>query len=153
MTNQDVRKLTESEIDAFPGDSGVNVAIRSSDGVEYYGDACADYPEGDEVAQFVTDEDGDYIPVQSRFERIEALARAAQAMSEKNSQQGEVFIILADCGGGDDLNPHTSLKSARSRIQPEETGIEIWKMSVKDYRCYDTGEVERPPGECVFSRW
>ena len=79
MKDPKVRKLTETEIEAFPGDSSVNVAIRSSDGVEYYGDACADYPDGDEVAQFITDEGGDYIPV-SRFEKIAALARAAQAM-------------------------------------------------------------------------
>lgn len=81
MKDPNVRKLTEAEIEAFPGDSSVNVAIRSSDGVEYYGDACADYPDGDEVAQFVTDEGGDYIPVQSRFERIEMLARAAQVLA------------------------------------------------------------------------
>jgi len=81
MKDQNVRNLTESEMDAFPGDSSVNVAIRSDDGVEYYGDACADYPDGDEVAQFVTDEDGDYIPVQNRLQRIETLAKTAQVIA------------------------------------------------------------------------
>lgn len=64
MQDPNVRKLTEAEIEAFPGDSSVNVAVRSSDSVEYYGDACADWPDGDEVAQFVTDGDGNYIPVE-----------------------------------------------------------------------------------------
>ena len=63
MAEQNVRRLTETEIEAFPGDASVNVAIRSSDGIEYYGDACADYPDGESVAQFVSDEGGDYIPV------------------------------------------------------------------------------------------
>ena len=55
----DVRPLTVSEYEAFQGESSVNVAI-SSAGVEYYGD-----DDGLGEAQFVADEDGDYIPVES----------------------------------------------------------------------------------------
>ena len=59
-----VRKLTESEIRRFPSDSSVDVAIWYG-GVYYYGDSnpTEEDPSGMSTAQFVTDEDGDYIPV------------------------------------------------------------------------------------------
>jgi hypothetical protein len=56
-----VRPLTDEEIEAFPGDSSVNVAISNEYG-EWYGDE-AEGPDGPE-AMFVTDEDGDYILVE-----------------------------------------------------------------------------------------
>lgn len=43
-----------------------------------------------------------------------------------------VYIIVADCGGGDDLNPHRTLASAMERVR-DETGIEIFKT---DYNTY-----------------
>ena len=64
MSDQ-VRKLTQREIRAFPGDSSVDVAILSN-GTWYYGDSypCEEDPTGMTTAQFVVDEDNDYIPVQ-----------------------------------------------------------------------------------------
>lgn len=58
------RWLTKAEIAAFPGDAPVDVAIYS-DGKEYYGasDPTDEDPTGLLTAQFVTDEDGFYIPV------------------------------------------------------------------------------------------
>lgn len=66
--NPMTRFLTDSEINAFPGDSSVNVAIQSTDGEWYYGDGNpteAD-PSGFEEAGFVVDDDGYYIPVSHR---------------------------------------------------------------------------------------
>ena len=60
MTGPGWRNLTDAEIEAFDGDASVNVAIESG-GVEYYGDACADYD--GEVAQFIVDDDGYYVEV------------------------------------------------------------------------------------------
>ena len=63
MSDQ-VRKLTKREIRDFPGDSSVDVAIFSN-GTWYYGDSnpCEEDPTGMTTAQFVVDEDNDYIPV------------------------------------------------------------------------------------------
>lgn len=63
MSDQ-VRKLTQREIRNFPGDSSVDVAIFSN-GTWYYGDSnpCEEDPTGITTAQFVVDEDNDYIPL------------------------------------------------------------------------------------------
>lgn len=59
------RFLTASETDQFAGDSSVNVAIQSTDGVWYYGDGnpTETDPSGLDETQFVTDADGAYIPI------------------------------------------------------------------------------------------
>lgn len=62
-----VRKLTELEIDAFPGGASVDVAIKGQDGVWYYGDSdpSEDDPTGFQMAQFVCyDDDTEYVPVE-----------------------------------------------------------------------------------------
>ena len=62
----ETRPLTEQELEDFPGDSSVDVAMLSTDGVWYYADSGQNITEEGEVyddTQFVTDEDGDYIPV------------------------------------------------------------------------------------------
>ena len=60
----EARWLTPAEIDAFPGESSVDVAILSG-GVWYYGDSGPgeEDPTGLTTAQFCPDEDGYYIPV------------------------------------------------------------------------------------------
>lgn len=52
-----------------------------------------------------------------------------------------VYVIVADGGGGDDHNPHTSLESAVSRIAPDETGIEIWRLTFAQYQATGAGPV------------
>lgn len=56
-----VRFLTESEIEAFPGQNFANIAITGSDGVEYYGET-DDSLSGNH--QYVNDEDGEHIAVE-----------------------------------------------------------------------------------------
>jgi len=60
-----VRKLTQAEIDAFPGVASVDVAIASHvcHDVWFYGDSnpTAADPSGIRDAQYIIDEDGDYI--------------------------------------------------------------------------------------------
>lgn len=62
------RFLTDSEIAACPTDSSVNVAIQGTDNVWFYGDGnpTEDDPGGLDDAQYVVDEDNDYIPVRHR---------------------------------------------------------------------------------------
>jgi len=62
------RFLTDSEIAACPTDSSVNVAIQGADGTWFYGDGnpTADDPSGLTDAQFVVDDDNDYIPISHR---------------------------------------------------------------------------------------
>jgi len=64
LMSDQVRKLTPREIANFPGDSSVDVAIFSN-GTWYYGDSnpCEEDPTGLTTAQFVVDEDNNYIPV------------------------------------------------------------------------------------------
>jgi len=64
-TQMETRKLTELEIELFPGDASVDAAIQRH-GTWYYADSnpTADDPAGLADAQFVTDEDSEYIPVQ-----------------------------------------------------------------------------------------
>lgn len=58
------RRLTPEEAQAFPGAASVDAAIYRG-GIWYYADSnpTAEDPHGLEGAQFVADDDGDYIPV------------------------------------------------------------------------------------------
>ena len=60
-----------------------------------------------------------------------------------------VYIIVADCGGGDDHNPHISLQSAMERVAGE-TGIEIYRMS---YRYWQAGLDPLAAGKLVYENW
>lgn len=65
----ETRKLTQEEIDAFDGDSFVDIAILSTDGNWYYGESdfrYGDAGEYEDMSQFVSDEGGDYIPVKTK---------------------------------------------------------------------------------------
>lgn len=62
----ETRPLTPEEIAAFPGDSSVDVAMLSTDGNWYYADSGSGQTEDGQIVDetmFVSDEDGDYIPV------------------------------------------------------------------------------------------
>jgi len=64
--NPMVRKLTPREIENFPGDASADVAIlHLRNGIWYYGDSnpCEEDPTGMTTAQFIVDENNDYIPV------------------------------------------------------------------------------------------
>ena len=74
-------------------------------------------------------------------------------MASKDTDQ--VFVIVADCGGGDDHNPHLTLKSALARVQ-NETGIEIWKTTLGDYERNECGGPDYPDlphTELVYECW
>ena len=63
----EIRPLTQEEIDNFSGQSSVDVAMESTDGVWYYAESGQNMTANGEVydeTQFVADEDGDYIPVE-----------------------------------------------------------------------------------------
>lgn len=53
----ETRPLTQAEVEAFPGNNHVDVAMLSTDGVWCYAETT------EEGAMFVADEGGDYIPV------------------------------------------------------------------------------------------
>ena len=59
------------------------------------------------------------------------------------------YYIVADCGGGDEYNPYSSLERALGRVAGE-TGIEIWEVDAgKDLDL----EIADGRARCVFSRW
>ena len=65
-----------------------------------------------------------------------------------------VHVIVADGGGGDNYNPHTSLESALSRIGADETGVEVWRLTFAQYK--DTGAgptAQGGQGVSVWERW
>lgn len=65
----------------------------------------------------------------------------------------QVYVIIADCGGGDDGNPHTSLGSALARIAPDETGVEIWRLTFAEYKATGAGpEAQGGQGVRVWNR-
>lgn len=65
-----------------------------------------------------------------------------------------VYIIVADGGGGDDRNPHTSLESALSRIAPDETDVEIWRLTFAQYKATGAGpEAQGGQGVRVWEQW
>ena len=61
----------------------------------------------------------------------------------------QVFVIVADCGGGDDHNPYTSLQAAKKRVG-DETGIEIWRMT---FAAYKEGAEPAKVGTQVYENW
>jgi hypothetical protein len=69
MTHE-VRPLTQEEVDAFADyPNFANVAMLSSDGIWYYAESdfrYGDAGEYEDMTMFVTDEDGDYIPVKTK---------------------------------------------------------------------------------------
>ncbi len=64
-STMNIRKLTPAEIEVFPGESSIDVALQSTNGVWYYADSnpTEDDPSGFADAQFVQDEGGDYIEI------------------------------------------------------------------------------------------
>lgn len=68
MKTNETRPLTAEEIAAFPGDASVDVAMLGTDGIWYYADSGQGQTETGQTVDetmFVTDEDGDYIPVKT----------------------------------------------------------------------------------------
>lgn len=65
----EIRSLTQKEVDAFDGENFVDVAMLGADGVWYYAESGEAHGEAGEVTDetmFISDEDGDYIPVKSK---------------------------------------------------------------------------------------
>lgn len=68
-----------------------------------------------------------------------------------------VFVIVSDCGGGDDYNPYTSLEAALARIEavdgPDATGLEVWRMTFRQYESDDDYDpLYNPNTDCVWER-
>lgn len=64
-----------------------------------------------------------------------------------------VFVIVADCGGGDDGNPHTSMATALERVSGE-TGIDIYRTTFAEYEQCEHGEAEHSDvGVLVYENW
>jgi len=57
------RPLTDDELEQFPYENHVDVAITGSDDIEYYGETYTD--ENGDNPQFVNDQDGEHIPITS----------------------------------------------------------------------------------------